>query len=296
MSFNRNSAFSGKSLAWWLFKRHHTHFNDIFWAHKLAKEHIFSCTKAFQRTDSSQLLFSSKILGRRIPATLGEWGENYSDFDRWSQMASVLAIAGYLETYIAQVSTAALESSPSLVLGGGILFDGGQLLKTNPKYDLSGYVEPLVRGDWQARMAAYKGFFRSCPFEHRISDLEKLRKLRNDTGHTFGRDIKLINYNPSRIVKNLKKISDDAIQEYLSLAESVASAIEDHLVEKYIGAYEAIKLFHHWLPSISHHAKSDHKVLAKQFSAHFNEMTLSPYGLQRARGLIKYYYALPDQP
>lgn len=295
MSFNRNSAFLGKSLAWRLFKRHHTHFNDIFWAHKVAKEHAFSCTKGFQRTDSSQVLFNSKILGRRIPTTLGKWADNYSDFDRWSQMASVMAIAGYLETYIAQVTTAALESSPSLVLGGGVLCDGGLLLKTNPKYNLSGHVEPLVRGDWQARMAAYKRFFKDCPFEQHKSDLEKLRKLRNDAGHSFGRDIKFINYNSSRVVKDLKKISDEAIQDYLSLAESVASAIEEHLVGKYIGAYEAIKLFHHWLPFVSHFVKSDYKELSKQFSAHFNEMTLSPYGIARARGLIKYYNALPIQ-
>jgi hypothetical protein len=290
MPFSRYGLFHQHTLAWRLFKRHHTHFNDIFWSHKTAKVHAYSSTKSYAREDLTGSLFRLAVNNRRVPNTLGNWADAYSAFDQWTQMASIIAIAGYLETYIAQVSTAALESRPSLLFGGGPKVDGVVYLKTNDKYDLYKYTEPLVRGDWQARISAYARLFEHCPFEASIGSLEQLRKLRNDTGHSFGRDIESMSFAPTWLVQKLPSIKDEHIQKYLKTVDAVASVIESHLAPV-VGQYEIIKVFHRW--RLTPNAPlGDAKCLAKAFSLHINKLTGNPYGTIPAIELIKYYSSL----
>ncbi len=291
MSFNRDGLFHKRTLAWRLFKRHHTHFNQIYWAHRAASVHAFSSTRPFKTSDKSEKLFTFASGAPRVVATLGEWADAYSAFDRWNRMAAIVAIAGYLETYIAQVSTAALESCPSLIFGGGPKVDGAIYLKNNPRYDLYPYTEGLTRGDWQSRISAYKKLFGACPFEPSLATLEELRKLRNDAGHSFGRDIKSMSFAPKWIVEKLPSISDTKMLSFLSLVDSVAENIEEQLASTYVGQYEIIKVFHRWLPTASI-SIAQRKELAKAFSVHLNDITANCYPKQKAMGLIAYYASL----
>ncbi|MEZ9702480.1 hypothetical protein AB4455_25195 [Vibrio sp. 10N.261.46.E12] len=291
MSFDRYKIFENRSLAHRLFKRHHTHFNDIYWSQRTVFTHTFSQTKTFSTEDPVKSLFSTTNDEIRNNRSLGEWGQWYSEFDNWSRMSYIVALAGYLETYIAQISTAAFESTPSLILGAGSSkIDGATFLKHNSKYDLYSHSESLTRGDWQARASAYKGFFGSCPFEDRISKLEELRKLRNDAGHTFGRDIKSMKFAQGWEVKKLSKISDKKIMGFLELVESVANSIDEHIAKEFVGQYEVIKVFHQWLPTVNGFKKQGRKVLSKEFKRHFFDLTSGVY--RPSLKLIDYYYAL----
>jgi len=207
-------------------------------------------------------------------------------------MAAVVAIAGYLETFIAQIATAALESDPSHVFGGGPRIDGSVYLKHNPKYDLYSHVEPLVRGDWQSRSAAYTRLFGSCPYSNptTISDLERLRTLRNDAGHSFGRDINSMSFAPAWLVQKLPNIAEKHLTALLAVAEDVAWKIESQLATM-VGQYEVVKVFHRWRPT-SKNLSASPRVLAKEFSVHFNALTGTPYGKNPAIGLISYYESL----
>ncbi|WP_154215941.1 hypothetical protein [Vibrio parahaemolyticus] len=290
MSFHRHKLFYHRSLAYRLFKRHHTHFNDIYWSHKTVLAHTFSSTAMHSTSDPASALFNKEKGTSRGERELGTWAGWYNDFDSWTRMASVVAIAGYLETYIAQVATAAMESNPSLVFGGGPDIDGATFLKHNDKYDLYDYTEPLTRGDWQSRVSAYKKIFGSCPFEHRISDLEKLRRLRNDAGHSFGRDIKSMKFAGDWQVKKLTKISDKKLELFLELVETVAESIEKQVASKYIGQYELVKAYHNWLKVEEIESTTADKLVAKRFSAYVFEMTSNPY--PAAKHLMSYYDAL----
>jgi len=290
MSFNRYRLFCKRTLAWRLFKRHHTHFNEIFWSHKTAKAHAYASTRPHDRADATDVLFRFAAGNRRVPDTLGKWADAYYAFDQWTQMASIIAIVGYLETYIAQVSTAAVESCPSFIFGGGPKVDGAIYLKKNPKYGLYDRVEPLVRGDWQARISAYRRLFGDCPIDAYVAPLEQLRKLRNDTGHCFGRDIGSMNFAPTWLVQRLPTISDADIQAHLKIIEDVAKAIEVHLAP-IVGQYEVIKVLHCWLPGIGKPRPSV-KTLAKAFSVHISTLTGNAYGKGPAIDLIKYYDGL----
>lgn len=290
MTFKRYSLFEKRTLAGRLFKRHHTHFNDTYWAHRTALKFSYAATVPFNRADPTSVLFPLSQGDRRVPSTLGRWADSYSDFDMWVHMASVIALCGYLETYIAQVATAALESDPSLILGGGPKIDGAVYLKHNPQYDMYPHVEGLVRGDWQARSSHFSKLFGSCPYSTLIGDLERLRKLRNDAGHSFGRDIKRMKFAANWKIESLPKIKEKDLQHHLSVAEVVANEIEKQLAPV-VGQYEIIKTLHAWLPHCDNPRLSV-KEIGKQFSLHINELTGSPYGKQPSVSLIKYYLAL----
>ncbi|PMG78025.1 hypothetical protein BCU84_08085 [Shewanella sp. 10N.286.51.B7] len=278
MPFERYKLIEERSLAYRLFKRHHTHFNDIYWSHKVSSGHSFASTSKLNPADTVNSHFNPKLSEIRNERPLKDWAQWYSGFDDWTRMAAVIGIAGYLETYIAQISAAAFESTPSLIFGGGPKIDGASFLKHNSEYDLFSYTESLTRGDWQARISAYKKFFGTCSFENRISDLEKLRKLRNDAGHSFGRDIKSMKFAQSWEVKSLPKITDKKMALFLELVETIASEIEKQVAQNYIGQYEVIKLYHLWLSSNRQIKASGRKIVVKEFKKHFYNLTSSIYG------------------
>lgn len=292
MQFDRYKLFNNRSLAHRLFKRHHTHFNDIYWSHRVAKSHTFQSTRSSRREDITSSLFNPGFQEVRNDRCLGEWGQWYSEFDDWTRMSAIMAMAGYLETYIAQATTAALESAPSLIFGSGAIIDGAAFLKHNHKYDLYEHSEQFTRGSWQSRISAYKSLFGNCPFEGNLSNLEKLRTLRNDVGHSFGRDIKSMKFAQSWEVKKLPKISDNRLILFLNLVEQVAESIDNHIAPTYIGQYEIIKIYHHWHKTTE--AKQmlllGRKVYFKGFRKHFSKLTSSPY--LATQKLIEYYDSL----
>jgi hypothetical protein len=290
MTFERYKLFESRSLAHRLFKRHHTHFNDIYWSQRIAHNHIFAQTKPFSRSDPVNSLFTPMTTELRNNRTLGQWGDWYSDFDTWTRMGYIIALAGYLETYIAQISVAAFESTPSLIFGGGPKIDGAIYLKYNHKYDLYDYSESLTRGSWQSRISAYKNYFGSCPFEQHISDLELLRRLRNDAGHSFGRDIKSMKFAQAWEVKKLKKIPDEKIMHFLMLVEDIANSIDEQIAETYVGQYEIIKVYHNWFSTLKNKSHLNQKEIAKLFRTHFHQLTSAVY--LPAKKLIPYYESL----
>ncbi|MBL0612278.1 hypothetical protein JD508_18800 [Aeromonas jandaei] len=290
MTFERYDLFEGRSLAHRLFKRHHTHFNNIYWSQRTSFRHLFSLTKNHNKNDPVTSLFTLGGNEVRDFCTLGDWGNWYSDFDRWSRMAYIIGLAGYLETYIAQVATAAFESSPSLILGGGPKVDGATFLKHNSKYNLYSHSEPLTKGDWQARASAYKRYFSSCPFSAYISELEWLRGRRNDVGHTFGRDIKSMHFAQGWEVKKLADISDKDIMNMLNVIESVANAIEKDIAKEFIGQYEVVKVYHQWISTQKEPYKYNLKQTSKLFRRHFYTLTSGSY--TPSIRMINYYNSL----
>jgi hypothetical protein len=282
----------GKTLAWWLFKGHHTHLNDIYWHHKAVSSFAFGSTRSQTRTDATESVFPYAKGNRRIAPTLGQWAVHYDDFERWTNNAAILAIAGYLETYIAQVVTAAIESCPAVLIGGSKELDGVAQLKRQDAYDFYSHAEPTVRGNWQSRTSAYKRLFRTCPFDAKVSELEKLRKLRNNSGHAFGRDIDMMRFAHRTTVTRLPAIGEEALQRYLALAEEVAETIEQHLGKEFVGGYEVVKILHLWItkaPGKWMGRKDKGRAFAKHLA------TLTPHsdlGRDALLKLIDYYQSV----
>ena len=144
-----------------------------------------------------------------------------------------------------------------------------------------------MRGDWQARISAYKKLFHTCPFQSYLGQLEELRKRRNSAGHSFGRDIESMRFAEFSLVRRLPNILDVDRQKYLACIENVADLVEEHLAA-YVGQYEVIKLFHRWLPG-SGLSNASKKQIASAFSVYVNGLTGNAYGKAPGLELIKYY-------
>lgn len=95
-------------------------------------------------------------------------------------------------------------------------------------------------------------------------------------------------FSESALVQRLPKISDEDIQGFLELAETVASAVEAHLGPTYVGSFEVVRLYHRWRQS-SALSGLTRRELAEAFSRYFNSVTQNPYGRTRGEGLIRYY-------
>lgn len=276
-----------RTAAFQLFRRHHTHFNAAFWAYAASHRHAYSATKGSDARDPASSIFGYASQNRRLNVDLGTWGRNFDHFDRWSRHASVLAIAGYLEMFLAQTCSTALESCPAIILGGTREVDGLGLLKTRTDYGFFDRVEPIIRGSWQSRIAAYKKLFGVCPFDGEVAELERLRKVRNNAGHCFGRDIERLQRTESALVESLGKISDDRLVKFLALAERVAVGVEKQLGAAYVGAFELLRLYHTSRPKIRQIV--GRREQADVFSKLVNGTIGSPCGKDYGEALIAAY-------
>jgi hypothetical protein len=267
--FDRWALGWGRTLAYRLFKRHHTQLNSLYWAHAAALRFAFSATRKHKREDPTTSLFS--LPGNditRINYSLGGWADNYEDFDNWVRLNALVGITGYLEVYLKTVTRLALESDPGLLLGAPHAIDGVRLLKMKKKYSYAEDATPCVRGTWHQRLAHYRRLFGHVPqpLERAISELEKLRKIRNGVTHTFGRSsddyVSLINAKP----KPLKKVKEEYLKKTLARVDDLAVVVDEHLGVSHVGEYETLYFYHHWDKQYDKGRKTEEQALGKQIN------------------------------
>ena len=113
-----------------------------------------------------------------------------------------------------------------------------------------------------------------------------MRKLRNNAGHSFGRDISSLQFAERSLVTRLPPIPDERIIAFLSVTDKVANAVERHL-SQYIGCYEIIRAYHFWKQEKK--PRGSRGEIGKLFSTYTNEITGSPVGKNAAVTLIDFY-------
>lgn len=288
MAFDRWQPFPHRTVAYTLFKRHHTHLNSIFWAYSAAKCHAFNATRCAGKDDAVETVFVYAKNNKRLNVTLGKWAEDFNAFDSWTRYAAILAVAGYLETFLSNICGAALESCPAITFGGGREIDGIALLKNRPGYCFADKIEPIVRGVWTSRVNAYKKLFTTCPFEQHISQLEQLRLLRNNAGHCFGRDISMMTRPDTAQVVKLTKLTDARLIKFLNLAEVIAIDVEAQLGCGYVGNYEIFRFYHEAHSDINR-LNTGVRNQADAFSTKICNLVGCPCGKDYATKIIKWY-------
>jgi hypothetical protein len=287
-TFDRWKTTNVRTLAYRKFKAHHTEINNLYWSHHAAKAGAYRLTKGKPETDDCDSVLPNTRNERRRSITLGQWSESYVAFDNWSRLSAVIAATGYLEVFVKTIVDAACQSCPAILIGGTKQIDGITLLKTRAKYGFAKQAEACAKGTWQTRIRAYEDIFGNCPpaVANRVSDLDKLRNLRNAVGHAFGRKL-----GPTEIGKTLGDtpaviVSQEALKNHLSLVNDVADAIEDHLSDAYIGCYETLAAYHFWADrgsGMSHERK--------MFKKHFNKVEDVGISQTYFDNLIKFYHS-----
>lgn len=144
---------------------------------------------------------------------LKAWSDTYNHFDNWVRLNNLLAMSSYFETYIAAIITLAIESDPGLLIGCPHCVDGIKLKKQeiSPIHedDLQIHLKQCTRGDWMSRLSHFQKLFGEAPqrFSDGLSDLEKMRNLRNKVGHAFGRDIEESRKNTNVKIQPMENLS-----------------------------------------------------------------------------------------
>ncbi|MBR7791252.1 hypothetical protein KDM87_01480 [Undibacterium sp. FT147W] len=278
-----------------VFKKHNIELLRMYTAFETSRRYTYShLGKTAQWTDQPSKHFAFvRPLGYDQFETMREWSGAYNDLENWVNLNALVAVASSLETYFATVIPLALASDVGTLYGTSRRIDGIQILKHGHAnaLDFEQHVIACTKGDWSSRLAAYEKLFGRAPkfFSSNIADLERIRILRNNAAHSFGRDIEA-----SRERQQVKTLPMEALSRssFLNLQKTtwkLAKAIDVHLHQFHIGEFQALAFYHSIFPTLRHDLHVGERAMQlKKCIGGFGAVS----GKDFCRGLAEYYEAL----
>jgi hypothetical protein len=231
------------------FNNRETEINEHFWSFKVVSEYSEYLARKKKGQDeeaSTASLFHAKGPdAQRIPPTVSDWLSAQKELENWLRQSAIVSAAAYFEAYLRQVVRSALMSDPMARYGAARSIDGIAFLKRGIEIPCKEEVEGITKGDWSARSAAFAKIFGKCPdgLKNNIGDLEKIRGLRNDFAHGFGRNLSIPL--PSELDERpVNRISQDIFLKYVGVISRAAKSIDRYLLQEFIGSFEMIHFYH----------------------------------------------------
>jgi hypothetical protein len=229
---------------------------------------------------------AAKDLKRDVNQKKEIYLEANDSFLNWIRLSAVMALSGYLELFLRESVSAALESAPAVSLGAPHAVDGVSLLKVRSGYGGLEQANQVAEGSWQSRLAGYERLFGSTPADLKAHEksLDELRRMRNAVGHHFGRKAEGFDFgiNPRRAIA--ERVSEERLLRWMQTANEAALAIEKHLLPL-IGDYETIRYFHAWRSSY----KGNFHTERNDFKWEINRIGGPKGGKDYFSDLIEYY-------
>ena len=225
---------------------------------------------------------------------LKDWSEGYNDLENWVNLNALITISATFETYIATIVSIALESDVGVLYGMPRKIDGIEILKHGKEkpFDFEKIIEACTKGSWQSRLNSYEKTFNKVPkyLLNKISDLEKIRILRNNMAHSFGRDIEAARNTGKLSTLPIEKLSRKRLLKFQEIVWKSAKAVDIHLYNFHIGEYNALMFYHELYPSLNHRVHPSIRAMdLKKAIGRYGEV---PQGKKFCKGLVSYYEAL----
>lgn len=295
LSFRRFDFPHEHTAAFGRFRDHHTEINKLYWSFIPASKAAYKATSGYTKDNQTvSALGSHGQDTRRYPPTLGEWQNSFKEFTNWTRLNAIMAASSYFEIFFRTVINLALLSKPGVLLGDSEIIDGVKLLKQDNSTLLNAInskIDSCIKGEWSYRSSSFSSLFGSS-FEkifENISDLEKIRKIRNSVGHSFGRDLNFFSYIYDDNMA-MHRVGEERMKKYLKLLLDLANSIDAFLLKNYIGSFEAIFFFH---KNISQLYIPERKNKAKKMKEEFHYRSTVPMlSTQYCFGLVEYYYSI----
>ncbi|EPV1127209.1 hypothetical protein ACV17F_005195, partial [Vibrio harveyi] len=252
MPFNRWKAKDDYSYAFRLFSKHHTYMNSLYWAHVPAMNNVqYQCRKHLKTNPTPKTQIAFNLSGKnahRVADNLQDYSEDLKDFDNWTRLNTLVSVLSYFEIYLSTVVSLAIESDLGLIHSVPKKIDGVMVLKNSPEdsYSFFDKSELITKGTWHQRVSNFLSLFSLAPISLgcNIAELEKMRKLRNNVAHAFGRDIDKTRSRHTLEILPIERLSEERLMRYMELIMNIAKDIDKQLLERHIGEFELIHFYH----------------------------------------------------
>lgn len=276
-----------------VYKLYNEELSQFLWADEAASKYTHSRLGKEGADDNDPPTKHFSLPSHRIAnmKTLKGWAKVFDESHNWMRLNCLMAISSNMETYLGSVVSLAIESNPGVLLGPSVKIDGAKLLKDG-SLDTAVYakhLESCTKGEWPARLAAFEKLFGTAPASYHdgLSTLERMRKMRNNLGHAFGRDIdasKDFSFNKKRPVD---RIQLPTLVKYLEKAYNIVLDIDEFLLQYHIGEFQAIYAYHQHRNEFAG-AEIDKALELKRFYGEHDQ----PLGKNFCKGLVRYYESL----
>ncbi|MFK5976575.1 MAG: hypothetical protein QM493_08715 [Sulfurovum sp.] len=300
IGFERWNARRGiSSWSFQIFQKHNKELTEMYISHILGKQYSYKMLKKENATleDKSNKHFKNSDYPE-VFDNIKQWSDKFNEFDNWVNLNCIMAISANLETYMATVIKLALESDIGILFGASQKIDGIEVIKKSTKYpfELDEKIISCTKGDWSARISSFEKIFGTSPIvlKENISSLENIRKIRNDIGHAFGREIESSRKHNTLTSLDAHRVKKEKVIKYLKLIFAITRAIDKQLMAHHIGEYQTLHFYHNLQISLDNDDNHNKKV---GNHAQILKIKLCEFGANRVskifcKELVEYYESL----
>lgn len=246
-TFDRWSSLDPNTLAFRVFKKHHSEINDFIWSFvPLYNYGSHIVRKDLSNKNIHELFHVSGTNARRVYEDRNTWKKQISNFEKWTNVNALISILSYFEVYLKRICTTALLSDPGVLISASRSVDGIKLIKNKSNPKSSDHILQILKGTWPDRAKNFKNLFSEIPSEisENLLTLDKMRMIRNRAAHSFGRLTDKNIFVERSEDKAHDRVKLNELQEYMSIIEKVAIAIDRQLLKNNIGEFESLFLLH----------------------------------------------------
>ena len=265
--------------------------NSLYWAHvpasSLTQKTYRDAKKTNPNQTTQQLLNLSGPNAFRVSGSLNAFSNHLKEFDNWTRLNTLVAVLSYFETYLSSVVSLSIESDLGLLYSIPKKIDGIMILKHNGdnQYSFFDKSELITKGTWDKRISYYREIFGTAPaiLTSSVTELEKMRKLRNNVAHAFGRSIEETRARDTFEILPIERLSEKRLQKYMEIIRKISKAIDNHLFKTHIGEFEIAYYYHKNHSSLTTNNK------AMELKAKINSLNVKQRDLTFCKELIDYY-------
>lgn len=177
---------------------------------------------------------------------LKEWSDAYNRLENWNNLNTLVAICANFETYLVGIIKLSLESDVGVLYGMSKELDGIKAIKSGKKFDFTTEIVSCTKGDWSSRISHMKQYFGAVPsiLETNISQLDKMRRIRNDVAHSFGRNIDDAQEIHKLQRLDSKKITSKQLLKYWKLVDNCVREFDNQFFKQHVGEYQLLYFYH----------------------------------------------------
>ena len=275
-----------------IFKKSNDELMTMRMAQVSAKQYTYQHIKA-EGGQWTSLAHNFLYTNNNQELTIKEWSDSFNKFENWSRLNQLLALCGSFESYLSAVIKLVIKSDPGLLLEAPQSLDGLRYIKYNIDMDninIKEIVEGCTKGDWNARATNLRKLLMKLPqsLETNIDALEKIRKMRNNLGHAFGRDIDTFQTYDLYKLPKMDTLSSGQFRRLQSIVNEIARDLDVQIMTTHIGNFQPLYYYHTKLLELEIYSTNKEKAIELKKKL-FTEANDSNYSTTFCEWVISYY-------